>query len=331
MTNPQAVKSFLLRAVCFLACIPSGGALLAKVYGLASMQFGALAIALPCCIGLTAVWIWARRSGAPGLADRLTIGFIGGLLGTVAYDLIRIPFLMAGQRVFAPISAYGIWIAAADSSSRFTELIGWLYHFSNGITFGVMYALFMRDRHWALAIVWAFALETIAVLSPFARIFSLSGNYPALGIAYLGHVAYGLPLGWLVYRWKPTLRYLVKLPGWLHWIAIVLICAAIVGPLVSPEAIERDARTAGGEFRVEGDRLNPDWLRIERGGEVQVYNPRPEPVTVRLKQSDMAAQVAAGGKQAFSFPRPGIYQVFVETLRPSRSSFVIVEPVEEFQ
>jgi hypothetical protein len=309
-----------------MACVPSGGALLAKVYGVASMQAVTLAVALPCCVALAGIWIWADRSGRKELAAALTIGLAGGFLGTVAYDVIRLPFLAAGQRVFAPISAYGVWIAEASSSSRFTEVIGWLYHFSNGITFGIMYALFMRNRHWALAIAWAFVLETIAILSPFAPIFSLSGNYAALGIAYLGHVAYGVPLGWLVYRWKN-----MKLPNWLRWTAILLGCAAIAGPLVSPEAIERDGRAAEGEFRVEGERLNPDWLRIERGGKVRVHNPGAEYVKVRVRQNDMTIDVSAGKKDTLSFAAPGIYQVFIETERRSRSSFVIVEPVEEFQ
>jgi hypothetical protein len=189
----------------------------------------------------------------------------------------------------------------------------------------------MRDRHWGLAIVWAFVLETIAVLSPFAGIFTLSGNYPALGIAYLGHVAYGLPLGWLIYRWEATLERAAKTASWVKWIALVLGCAAIAGPLVTPEAIERDARAAGGGFRVEGARLNPDWIRIERGGSVRVYNPGAEPVKVRVRQNDMAIEVGGGKRDRLSFAGPGIYQVFVETGGRSRSSFVIVEPVEEFE
>ncbi|MFQ5709506.1 MAG: hypothetical protein ACE5HO_18775, partial [bacterium] len=97
-------------------------------------------------------------------------------------------------------------------SSRFTDVIGWTYHFSNGITFGIMYALFMRKRHWLWAIVWAFILETIAVLSPFANIFALVGDYYKLGVAYMGYVAYGLPLGWLAYKWNASRDWLFTVP-----------------------------------------------------------------------------------------------------------------------
>lgn len=320
---------FWLRVICFLACMSSGGALLGKVYGLASMQLLGLAVALPCGVGLLGVWFWARRTAREALADALTIGFLGGLLGTFGYDLFRVPFHLLGLRVFAPISAFGVWLADAPSSSRLTEVLGWSYHFSNGITFGIMYALFMRERHWGWAVLWALVLETIAVLSPFGRIFLLAGNYYAIAIAYAAHIAYGLPLGLLVWRWNATRDWLARVPAFLKWAAAALACAALGGPLFSPERDQQDARTALGEFRVEGERLNPGWLRIERGGDVRVHNPDAEAVSVLVKPNGASVRIAGGQTGTFSFSRTGIYQIFVETERRSQSSFIIVEPVED--
>lgn len=320
-------ESLPARAACFVACIPSGGALLAKLWGVASMQTAALGVALPCCAGLVGVWSWARRSGREGLATALAVGFVAGLLGTVGYDLIRVPVHLAGQRVFAPISVYGIWIADAKASSRFTEVLGWGYHVSNGITFGIMYALFMRGRHWGWAVLWAFALETIAVLSPFARIFALSGQ--AIGSAYLAHVAYGVPLGLLVQEWSATRSYLARVSPRLRAAAMLVGCAVLLWPLVSPAAIHRDARTAEGRFRVDGDRLDPSWLRIERGETVRIVNPGPDSVSVVLRERRELEGVPGGQERVVPFPRPGVYQLHVETERRSRSSFVIVEPVED--
>lgn len=324
-------ESLWLRVVCFLICIPSIGALLAKVYGVASMRAVTLAVALPCCAGLVGVWVWACRSGKEQLASRLAIGFVGGLLGTIAYDVVRLPFALAGQLVFAPISTFGVWIADANSSSRFTEVIGWLYHYSNGITFGVMYALFMRGRHWAWAILWACALETISLVSPFGRIFYLSGNYSAMAIAYLGHVGYGLPLGWLVNKWDDTTEQLAEIPGSHKWIILIIGCGLFAWPMISPGRAWRDTRAAPGEFRVEGNQLNPDFLRIKHDTQIQVFNPGANTISVRVKQNNVTTQVAGNHREALSFPKPGMYQVFVETDRRSQSSFVIVEPVEEFR
>ena len=324
----EAKESIWLRAACFFICIPSVGALLAKLYSIASMKAVALSVAVPASAGLVGILVWAKRSRRKQLADRLAIGVVGGLLATVAYDLIRIPFHMAGLRIFAPISAFGVWLADATCSSRFTEVIGWSYHYWNGITFGIMYALFARNRHWGWAIMWACLLETIAILSPFGRIFSLLGNYSAIGIAYLGHVAYGVPLGLMVYRWDATRDYLAGIPVLVKWILVLICCAAIVGPMVSPDWVERDSTAVSGEFRVEGHRLNPDWLRIHRGEEIRVYNPEPDSVSVVVKQHKEAMEIGSGQKEVLAFHKPGIYQVYVETGRRSRSSFVIVEPVE---
>jgi hypothetical protein len=318
-----------LRALCFALCVPSGGSLLAKVYGLAPMPVGALWVALPCSAALVAVWLWAARSGRRPLADALAIGFAGGLLGTLAYDVVRVPFHLAGQRIFAPISAYGVWIADAAASSRFTEVVGWAYHFSNGITFGVMYTIWVRGRHWGWAILWGLTLETIALASPFAEIFHLSGNYRAIGIAYLGHVAYGLPLGVLAQRWEATRDYLAALPGSVKWTAALMAAVALAGPLVTPELARRDARAVAGEFRVEGSGLNPDWLRLDKGGAVRVLNPEPARATVVVRQTGQALSVEGGGRAEVTFDQPGVYQLFVQSAARTRSSFVIVEPVEQ--
>jgi len=330
-TRTAAVERFgWLRLACFLACTTSVGALLAKLYGVASMRLATFAVALPCSLALIAVWAWSSRSGDEQLASELEIGFVGGLLGTIAYDLSRVPFALAGQRIFAPISAYGVWILDADSSSRFTEVTGWLYHFLNGISFGVMYALYMRNRHWPWGILWGVMLETIALLTPFFRVFGLSRNPYATGIAYFGHIFYGLPLGWLVYRWNETQQQLRATTPANKWMLLIFACVPIAWTLFSPMNVRKDARANSGEFQVEGRLLNPDWVRIERGQEVGVFNPDEE-VSVRVKQTNFAKAIKTGQREAFSFPEMGIYQIFVETSGRTHSSFVLVEPVEELK
>ncbi len=318
-----------LRAACFAACLPSGGVLLAKLHGLGPMHTLALAAALPGCLLLVAAWAWARRAGWEALAGDLEVGALGGLLGSFAYDLFRVPFHLAGMRVFAPISAFGVWVAGAEMSSRFTEVLGWTYHYSNGITFGIMYALVLPRRHWAWAIAWALLLETIAVVCPFGRVFALRGNYPALAIAYAAHVPYGLLLGWLVWRRAAVRAWLAGLSWPVRAGAVLAAALALVWPLAAPDEAARDARARPGEFRVEDIRLNPDWLRIDAGGAVTIRNPGPAEVVVVSKQQQRTVRVAAGQEKVLAFPSTGIYQVFVQTQRQTRSSFVIVEPVEE--
>ena len=331
--NPErhdsAEKSWGWRVACFVACLPSGASLLAKLYGIASLRTGAIVVVLPCCLGLFGVWLWARRSRRQWLATLLTIGFFGGLLGTFGYDLVRVPAHLGGQRIFAPISTYGVWIAEADASSRFTDVLGWSYHLSNGITFGLMYALLLRGRAWGWAVLWALILETIAFLSPFVRLFTLSGA--AVFNAYLAHVAYGVPLGLVVQRGEDTLRYLARVPVAFKWMAAALCCAALAAPLLVPGNVRRDGRAKAGEFRIEGHELNPDWLRIERGTAIRIYNPSPadDSVVVRKSGRNELVPVASQSRRLVTFDKPGIHRLFVATRGRTRSSFVIAEPVEE--
>ena len=315
-----------LRLVCFFASAASVGALLAKLYGLASMRQFGLWVALPCALLVMGIWTWARRNGKPDLVADLEVGFCGGLLATIAYDLVRIPFHLAGQRIFAPISAFGIWLTDAGRSSQLTETVGWTYHYSNGILFGVMYALFMRGRHWFWAVVWACALETLAIFCPFGRVFHLRGNVPGIAIAYLGHVAYGLPLGWLVQQSKSTRAWLSTVPAPVWYFGGMLVCASLVGPFLSP-VLESSPRERG--FRVAGSRLTPDWLRIERGEPIQIFNPQAEAVDVVERPGNEVTRIPAGQSRAFRLSAPGIVQFFVQTDRPSHSSLVIVEPAED--
>ena len=311
---------------CFLAAL-WGAVFLAKFYGIASMRLVTVGFALPATVLLLLICRWARQH-YPDLAAALLIGAIGGLLGTVAYDLVRVPFVLGGQRIFAPISAYGLWILEADQSSRFSEVVGWLYHFINGISFGILYALCCQGRHWAWAILWGFILETIAIGSPFGTLFMMRTNSLAIAAAYLGHVAYGIPLGFVVQQWRRVETWLNTVPPFLWWSAALIVTCAIVGPMLSPELIGRDVRRTAGALRVEGSLLNPNWIRIQSGHEVVVVNPGDANVRVRFPRTGDVLELGAGSTQRIGFARPGIYPAFVETTKRSHSSFVIVEPVE---
>ena len=117
------------------------------------------------------------------LRVRIRVGALAGVIGTLGYDIVRIPFALAGQRVFAPIESYGLLIANASASSGLTSTLGWMYHLSNGVTFGIAYAAIAARRPWPLGIVWGLALESVAVFSPFAARYGLAGQFVPIAIA----------------------------------------------------------------------------------------------------------------------------------------------------
>ena len=145
---------------------------------------------------MTGIAVWLRRSGAhPDLQTAIVAGTLGGIAGTVAYDLVRVPFLAFGLRLFAPIDSYGLLILNVSHSSPLTDFTGWTYNVANGAGFGIAYAMLGVGRRWWWAIPWALWLETMTIVTPYASSYGLAGHPDLIGIAYFGHVAYGTPLG----------------------------------------------------------------------------------------------------------------------------------------
>jgi hypothetical protein len=321
-------KHLFIRIACFALCLPGGAALLAKCYEVLPLRTTVLEICLPSTILLLTLAVVFRKR-LPDVAADIGIGAVAGLMGTVAYDLVRVPAVLAGYRVFGTISVFGLWVLDAGHSTRFTEIAGWSVNYYNGITFGIMYALLMRRRHWMWGVVWALLLETIGVVTPFGRIFNIWGNWPVLMIAYVGHLFYGYPLGRAVQRWQDTRTALAEMPRVVRAVLAALALVVLFHPLLTPNAIDADHRARDGAFRVEGIRLNPEWLRIQQGESIQIENPEKSMVNIVVKDRKEPLSIAAGRSERTSFPAAGIFQVYVQTPNRTHSSFVVVEPVKQ--
>jgi hypothetical protein len=340
MTLPYAVPSrpdmrpasLAARFGLFLACLPSGSAVLTEVYGVASLHDVVWYLAVPGYLILAATW-WVTRNSPEAwvreLADAIAIGVVGGFLATVAYDVVRIPFVMSGYRVYVPNSTYGLWIVGSDASTRLSETIGWAYHFANGITFGVMYALFMRGRHWFWAIVWACLLETIAMLTPYAVVYQLAGKPLVIAIAYFGHVAYGLPLGFMTQRWEGSARYLRTLPPIARGASALLLFAAVAGSLTAPSPGGTDVAKRPNTFQVDEGRILPDWLHLTRSGAIVLRNSCAGPNVVVWNGAEQPPLAPCEEREIVLAER-GIHQFYARSSSfRSHSSFVLVDPVAQ--
>src|SRR5207253_1690719 len=130
--------------------------LLAEMYHLCSMQLFFFEVLLPATVVLFAIAILDRWRGDRRLWNAMLVGAAGGLLAACAYDLFRLPCVLGYIEhvgptwlrlpLFKVFPRFGAMIlgetfAPAQSDSQFTlaaHLVGWAYHFSNGITFGMM-------------------------------------------------------------------------------------------------------------------------------------------------------------------------------------------------
>lgn len=293
--------------------------LLAWVYGLGSFAVWFWAVGGPALVVLALLgWVASRprprraerASPGPSSPDRLhtilVAGTIGGLLGTVGYDLFRVPFAAAGLRVLAPIDSYGVLLLDARTSSPLSGFAGWGYHFSNGIGFGIAYAAVALGRRWWWGIGWGLVLETATLVTPFADAYGLRGQYGMIAVAYAAHVPYGLAVGWAGERGGTLVGQLreVSRRSTVYALAVLV---AVLGVWHRPfSAGAGGAGASGAATTVVSGRFTPEWVRVPVGG----------CVTIRFEDR-------AAARRCFS--EEGVHRVRLDD-RPYSGGFVIADP-----
>lgn len=199
----------LPRIVVFLLATTSIASLLGEMYRLWPMRFFTLAVFVPACGVLIAFALYNRLRG-DGLAYRMiVIGAIAGFTAAVAYDVFRLPFVFSTQwgltglfpslPMFKVFPQFGAMILGQpDSSSLAANLIGWAYHFSNGVTFGIMYAALVNGqwrRRWPVAIVFAVGLELAMLFTPYPATFGIRVTEAFVIVTLSAHLIFGVTMG----------------------------------------------------------------------------------------------------------------------------------------
>lgn len=227
-TIPLLRWSLPRRVVVFILSATSIWCLLAEFYGLCSMRLFTFAILIPATAALVVLALIDRVKGDGTLWRGVVIGAIAGLLAACAYDVFRIPFVVAAidkvgpdwlrLPLFKVFPRFGALILGqpfdeTTTDSQFTlvaHLLGWMYHFSNGITFGVMYMALVGDasrRSWLWAVLFATGLELAMLFTPYASFFGIHMTTRFVIVTLLAHVIFGVVLGllakWLAERWPP--------------------------------------------------------------------------------------------------------------------------------
>ena len=235
------------RAIVFGLAATSIWCLLAEMYNLVDMRTFFYSILLPCTVLLYSIAILDRTRGDGRLWRAVIIGTLGGLAGAIAYDLFRLPFVYSNawslERIGIPqmplfkvFPRFGALILGQPieqpSYSLAAQLIGWAYHFSNGATFGVMFAamyvgakeatvgVFLRNSHsavrtdaptkaWkpiACATLMAVGIELCLLASPYASFFGINLTPRFVVVTMMAHIVFGLGLGayfaWHAAKWQ---------------------------------------------------------------------------------------------------------------------------------
>jgi hypothetical protein len=288
-------------------------ALLADLYDITTMATFTRWVTLPGLTGLVVLAV-APIEGLEELRKRIRVGAVGGLVGTAGYDLFRIPFVLAGRRLLAPIDSYGLLISGQVQSSTLTGTYGWLFHLSNGVTFGIMYAVVAARRSEWWGVGWAMVLETATLVTPFRDRYALNGMVATITISYAAHLFYGYPLGRLVRDMDKTDAQMRSVTPKAPAILLVLSVITIVVWLRpwSRSPARREAGRLSRELHqpvavVERDRFIPEWLAVKRGGCVTVVNHSSTTFTTRH------GTVPAGGTGRLCFDQAGVQRVKLGT------------------
>lgn len=315
-----------VRAIVGLLALVQVAPLLAWVYGLGPFAVWYWALSAPALVALIGVTAWIWRSGShPALAVALRAGAIGGLLGTIGYDLVRVPLSMAGVKVLAPIDSYGVLLTDAMSSSGVTGFAGWWFHAVNGVCFGIAFAAVAARRPIWWAVAWAMVLETATIVSPFIDRYGLSDHPELIAVAYAAHLAYGVPLGLMCRDPERTGRQLDE-------VAPHATAFALIGPLVAiglwqrpwtvASAIEAGRAVAPGPSAVvRHERFSPAWLRAASGACVQLRN--DDDTTHVVDKLDVT--LAPGAVTELCVTGDGVHRIKLDGAGRS-GGFVLVDP-----
>jgi hypothetical protein len=199
------------RAIVFFLAASSIACLLCDFYRICPMRPFTLFIFLPAMVALFAFALFDRKSGDGKLWRAVLIGVIGGLVGAIAYDLFRLPFVFAREwgisgvvppmPLFKVFPRFGAMILGQPveqtSYSAMAQLLGWVYHFSNGATFGIMYLALVGEakRNWGWALVMAVGIELAMLLTPYTQAFGIPVTALFIAVTLTAHVVFGVGLG----------------------------------------------------------------------------------------------------------------------------------------
>jgi hypothetical protein len=209
------------RAVVFVLSAMSIWCLLVDFYSIVSMRVFTLYVFVPASIVLIALAAGDGFIGTRKLLRNVVIGALAGFIAAVSYDVFRLPFVYAKawhiavvvppMPLFKVFPAFGQMILGHHPGSqpltRADQFVGWTYHFSNGITFGIMYIAMIGDatrRSWWWGVVMAVGIEIALLCSPYTQLFGIPLDAKFVVVTLTAHVIFGAVMGLCVRRLART-------------------------------------------------------------------------------------------------------------------------------
>ena len=178
----------------------SGVAITLWGLGKIPMSFTVSFVVLPSIVILvSAVLYYKNNDKFQWFNDLIIQGGKWGLLATLFYDAIRPLLKLIFRFDFNPYRAmpiFGELITGLSQSAPLAIFAGWTYHFWNGISFGMMFALLAPKGGILKGFLWSMALQGLMmwVYPHFLEIRLADPGFLMTGL--VGHGLWGVVLGY---------------------------------------------------------------------------------------------------------------------------------------
>jgi hypothetical protein len=141
----------------------------------------------------------------PRLTNRIIVGFVAGFFGAIALDIFRLAGVKLGWMPFDLPPQFGMMILGPKAPMMAVMLVGYLYHFLNGIGFALIYTLVAGKVDWKWGVVWGLFVELGMMTTPPMLImgvgfFGLKAGYGILATSLIAHIAMGITFGKIAER-----------------------------------------------------------------------------------------------------------------------------------
>lgn len=213
--DPNARKEFVL---ILLTIVLSGVASMMYVLWGADMRVENYRNFLyaPSIVLVFVLLIYARGK-YPRLANRIVAGLISGAIATIGLEAVRQPGVFSHILPMDEPTTLGLVLITAKDMHHVEMMMhdkhpialgivlaGYLWHFWNGGTFGVVYTLLFGKAQWFYGLVWGFLIEvgmmTLPPMTMMGGLFMLKMGYGPFAVTLVAHLVWGTILGLLAHR-----------------------------------------------------------------------------------------------------------------------------------
>jgi hypothetical protein len=156
------------------------------------------------------------RKSVPAVGRSIVLGGLAGAVATIGLEVVRFTGFKMGYMPGNLPRLMGVLLLNrfALGPSSASDLAGWAYHFWNGASFGIIYALLLgTSRRW-VGLVYGIVVGLGFLVSPV--VLSLGVGYFgfqfSIGLPIIvltGHAVFGLMLGMLAHRFLSAQRSVI--------------------------------------------------------------------------------------------------------------------------